>query len=102
MFTKKIDQLGRIVIPKDLRKKLGIEIGDNLELNLSGDTIEIKRCYKVVSHYYKIINTNTKETEFFLISPKPLVTNKICSFFEFEDCEALSISESEYKALNTI
>lgn len=43
MFTKKLDKLGRIVIPKDLRKKLDIEIGDNLDVQLDGNGIIVKK-----------------------------------------------------------
>lgn len=43
MFTKKIDQLGRIVVPKDLRKKLNIEIGDDLDIQLNGNAIVVKK-----------------------------------------------------------
>lgn len=43
MFTKKLDQLGRIVVPKDLRKKLNIEIGDDLDIQLDGNAIVVKK-----------------------------------------------------------
>ena len=40
---KQIDELGRIVIPKDIRKNLGILPGDELEISLSGEDILIKK-----------------------------------------------------------
>ena len=40
---KQIDELGRIVIPKDIRKNLGILSGDELEISLSGEDILIKK-----------------------------------------------------------
>ena len=43
MFTRRIDNLGRIVIPMDLRKKLNIEIGDDLDIQLDGNAIVVKK-----------------------------------------------------------
>ena len=40
---KQIDELGRIVIPKDIRKNLSILPGDELEISLSGEDILIKK-----------------------------------------------------------
>ncbi len=42
-FVIKIDQLGRIVIPKTLRKKYELEFGDSLELFNEDDGILIKK-----------------------------------------------------------
>lgn len=42
-FILKIDQLGRIVIPKPLRKKYDLELGDNLELFNEADGILMKK-----------------------------------------------------------
>ena len=48
IFTnfREIDKLGRIVISKDIRKHLGIEAGDILQINAEGDTIMIKKAEK--------------------------------------------------------
>ncbi len=43
MLTKKLDQLGRIVVPKELRKKLNIETGDDLDIQLDGNAIVVKK-----------------------------------------------------------
>ena len=42
--VRTIDSLGRIVIPKEYRKTIGIHDLDRLELSLKGDKIEIKKC----------------------------------------------------------
>ncbi|MBQ8860011.1 MAG: AbrB/MazE/SpoVT family DNA-binding domain-containing protein [Ruminococcus sp.] len=42
-FILKIDQLGRIVIPKPLRKKYDLELGDSLELFNEDDGILMKK-----------------------------------------------------------
>ena len=45
MCTRRIDDLGRIVIPKEIRLRLKIEEGDPLDLNLNGETVVIKKHY---------------------------------------------------------
>ncbi len=39
--TRCIDELGRVVIPKSMRNKLGISSGDPLEFKIEGDGIVI-------------------------------------------------------------
>ena len=43
--TRKIDELGRLVIPKELRNLLGLEVGDMLDIFFSTDnnTLALKR-----------------------------------------------------------
>ena len=45
MLTRRIDDLGRIAIPKELRRSLGIREGDALDINLNGKKIVIKKHY---------------------------------------------------------
>lgn len=45
--TRKIDELGRIVIPKEIRKNLGIRDGESLEIFTSDDSIILKKYYEV-------------------------------------------------------
>ena len=40
---KRIDELGRIVIPKDIRKRLSIRTNDSLEIGLDGDKIVLNK-----------------------------------------------------------
>jgi transcriptional pleiotropic regulator of transition state genes len=40
---RKVDHLGRVVIPASMRKVLGIEDGDELEVRLDGDTLSIAK-----------------------------------------------------------
>jgi len=42
-ITRRIDDLGRIVIPKELRKTLGIEPGTPIEIYTEEDTIILKK-----------------------------------------------------------
>ena len=42
-IVRRIDELGRIVIPKEIRKTLRIKNGDNLEIILDGETINLRK-----------------------------------------------------------
>ena len=42
-MVKKIDELGRIVIPKDIRSPMGIEAGDALEIFIDGERIVLQK-----------------------------------------------------------
>ena len=51
-IVRKIDDLGRVVIPAEMRRILGIREGDQLEIVLDGDHIEIRpRIPTVVSQF---------------------------------------------------
>ena len=45
--TRKIDELGRIVIPKEIRKNLGIRNGEALEIFTNEDSIILKKYFEV-------------------------------------------------------
>lgn len=45
--TRKIDELGRIVIPKEIRKNLGIRDGEYLEIFTNEDSIILKKYFEV-------------------------------------------------------
>ena len=40
---RRIDDLGRIVIPKEIRKNLKIRDGESLEIFINGDAIVLKK-----------------------------------------------------------
>jgi transcriptional pleiotropic regulator of transition state genes len=42
-IVRKLDNLGRIVIPKELRDTLGIEIRDSLEIFTEGENIIVRK-----------------------------------------------------------
>ena len=42
-IVRRIDELGRIVIPKEIRKNLRIKNGDNLEILVDGDNITLRK-----------------------------------------------------------
>lgn len=42
-MIRKIDELGRVVIPKELRRTLGIDNQDPLEIFIDGDKVILKK-----------------------------------------------------------
>lgn len=70
-IVRKVDELGRIVIPIELRRNLGIEIKDPMEIFVDDDCIVLRKyeptcifCgsdYEVVNHQGKNICKNCIE-----------------------------------------
>lgn len=48
-IIRRIDELGRIVIPKEIRKSLRINEGENLEIYIENDSIVLKRFSSIKS-----------------------------------------------------
>lgn len=42
-IVRKVDELGRVVLPIELRRNMGIEIKDSLEIFVKEDTIILKK-----------------------------------------------------------
>lgn len=42
-ISRHVDELGRVVIPKELRRNLGIEEGDLMEISLKGQDIILRK-----------------------------------------------------------
>ena len=42
-IVRKIDELGRIVLPKELRTSLSIDVGDPMEIFVDGSSIMLKK-----------------------------------------------------------
>ncbi len=51
---RKIDELGRIVLPKEIRRNLGIRDGENLEIFVENDHILLKK-YSKMQEYSEIV-----------------------------------------------
>ncbi len=49
-IIRNIDELGRIVVPKEIRKKLGIDKNDPVEIYIEGDKILLTK-YTPVCHF---------------------------------------------------
>ena len=54
-IVRRIDELGRIVIPKEIRKNLRIKNGDNLEILVDNDNIVLKK-YSQVENVTEMAN----------------------------------------------
>ncbi|MFP4143090.1 MAG: AbrB/MazE/SpoVT family DNA-binding domain-containing protein [Thermoplasmata archaeon] len=61
MIEKKVLKKGQVVIPKDIRDLLGLHEGDNVKIDLEGDTIKIKKEKKVSSRLKDIAEKHDKE-----------------------------------------
>ena len=48
-IIRRIDKLGRIVVPKEFRKALNIEITDSVEIVLVNDRVEIKELQSILT-----------------------------------------------------
>ena len=42
-IVRRVDELGRVVIPKEMRKSLAIENGDEVEIILTGDSVSVRK-----------------------------------------------------------
>ena len=54
-YIRKIEELGRIVIPKEVRKKLGIQDNENILINCADENIIINK-YSYLNNYNNFIN----------------------------------------------
>ena len=42
-ITRQVDTLGRVVLPKELRRNMGLDVNDALEIYVDGDSIILKK-----------------------------------------------------------
>lgn len=68
-IVRNIDELGRIVIPKEMRKKMGIESSDPLEIYVDGDKI-------ILTKYNPNCNFCGSDTEIYEFKGKKIC--KVC------------------------
>lgn len=59
-IVRRIDDLGRVVIPKEVRRTMGIKEGDPLELFMIDDFIAFRK-YDQTSHVRRALNTLEEE-----------------------------------------
>ena len=67
-LIRKIDELGRLVLPKDVRAGLGIRKGDYLELSIGDDELRLKK--------YSCI----RDIEYLMV----MIVNSVRSVYGFE------------------
>lgn len=67
-IIRRIDELGRIVLPKELRKILNLNTGDALEISLSANVINVKKYLPLsknineITEIAKILNKSTNKS----------------------------------------
>ena len=42
-IVRRIDELGRVVLPVELRRSMGLEVKDSIEIYVEGDSIILKK-----------------------------------------------------------
>ncbi len=58
-IVRKIDDLGRIVVPAEMRRVLGIREGDELEIVLDGDHVEIRPRIPTIVHQFNLSSSES-------------------------------------------
>jgi len=72
--VRKIDDLGRIVIPKEIRKYLGIREGENIEIAVEDSNIKLTK-KNIINNYLEDIN-NICEVASSLVSGTIIITDR--------------------------
>ena len=74
-ISRRIDQLGRIVIPIEIRKKLKLEEGSLIDINISNDSLVLTKNepLKDFKKYIIDICDNVKDCIFFVIGEKSVI-----------------------------
>ncbi len=72
-IIRRIDELGRVVIPKEIRKNLRIKNGDNLEILVDGENITLRKYSQIenvtdiaslyVDSFYQVLKYNIIVTD---------------------------------------
>lgn len=87
---KKIDELGRIVIPKDIRKSLSIKTNDSLEVGIIGNSINIEKNVSI-KNYDNLVR---RYAEIFgRCGVKLLVTNREEIIFNNTNIKEIKVNE---------
>ncbi len=87
---RKIDELGRIVIPRDIRKKLHILSSDSLNISIVDSAVKIEK--------YSVLTSVVVELNRLLSLAKKVTGN---DYIIFDNSRSISASADEYKEINT-
>lgn len=88
---KRIDELGRIVIPKDIRKRLSIKTNDTLEIGMDGDKIVLNKRIAIKEYNDYVRTLLTILTNYSGI--KFLATNREDIIFNNTDIEGFDVKK---------
>ena len=72
-IVRRIDELGRIVIPKEIRRSLRIKEGENLEILINNDSIILKK-YSIIKNLNDFAQ-NITDSIYFFIDNSVLITD---------------------------
>lgn len=72
--VRRIDELGRIVIPKEIRRNLGIKDGASLEIYVDKDTVALKK-YSTMSNLVEMSNIYS-ETVYTTMKAEMFITDR--------------------------
>lgn len=86
-IVRKIDELGRIVIPKEIRNVLNIKDSENIEISVVGEKIVLQKYYKMNN----IVDTIKKYLEII----EPLID----SYFIITDREKVVLTSSNQHSI---
>ena len=81
-ITRKIDELGRIVLPKEIRNTMNINTGDDFQISIENNKIILERYQKLRNYkeeLIKIINTFKEQLNYkiyIVINNEELITNE--------------------------
>jgi len=84
-ISRKIDDLGRIVIPKEIRNNLNIHVNDELEIYIKENKIILEKYSKLdnikdyITNLIKNINNVNKMNIFITDKEKIILTNELIS-----------------------
>lgn len=84
-ISRKIDDLGRIVIPKEIRNNLNIHVNDELEIYIKENKIILEKYSKLdnikdyITNLIKNINNVNKMNIFVTDKEKIILTNEVIS-----------------------
>lgn len=116
--VRRIDELGRIVIPKEIRRSLGIKEGASLEIYVEKDMVALKK-YSTMSNLVELANIysetvyNTMKVEMFVtdrdniiscpnIRKKKYLNKQISKYLEECIIKRNKIKDEENKIINII
>ena len=90
-IVRRVDDLGRIVIPKEIRRSLGIYEGEPLEIYLENDAVVFRRyAYKLTAEVARVAELvenycNADDETIRLLTDKFLEISKILKESEEDD-----------------
>lgn len=92
-LSRRIDELGRIVIPKEIRKNLGIREGENLKIEIEDSSIVLSKNSILKSHeeiVKKLVNclTNVISDDVFVCDREKIIAYT-CDIYNTYICEEL-------------